>query len=187
MNFCEALIGDWKAPIFTAITMQIAIWFRERQTRKTLLKNKKKQVATVLIGELKSLRDMYSLKRLKEGLPQDGPDIPVGFIGENYLAVYDHLIEKLGVLDDEDVVKLNAFYLNLKMLVDSLKILAERWERYVMFKRYPPIDKQRNEIEIEINIRYDDVCRTYLEAFDIQEKAMNGFDEIITMLEVYRK
>jgi len=187
MNFCEALIGDWKAPIFTAITMQIAIWFRERQTRKTLLKNKKKQVATVLMGELKSLRDMYSLKRLKEGLPQDGPDIPVGFIGENYLAVYDHLIEKLGVLENEDVVKLNAFYLNLKMLVDSLKILAERWERYVMFKRYPPIDKQRNEIEIEINIRYDDVCRTYLEAFAIQEKAMSGFDEIITMLEVYRK
>lgn len=93
IKFVYALIGEWRAPVLTAIAMQFAIWVRERQTRKTLLKNTKKQVATVLIGELKSLRDMYSLKKLKEELPKDGPDIPVSFIGENYLDVYDHLIE----------------------------------------------------------------------------------------------
>lgn len=93
----------------------------------------------------------------------------------------------MGVLENEDVVKLNSFYLELKILVDSLKLLAKRWERYAMFKRYPPIDKTGAKIEKEVFIRYEDVRRTYVETFSVQEKILNSFDEIITMLETYRK
>lgn len=41
VRLCEVVIGEWKAPVLTAIAMQFAIWVRERGTRKTLLRNKK--------------------------------------------------------------------------------------------------------------------------------------------------
>lgn len=97
--------------------------------------NKRKKLAITLSSEIKAFKTVYDNDRysyrLKKDPPQNGTDIKIVRLECNYVVTFDNNTDKLGLLDEEDISEIISFYMELKSLIDTLMVLATRWERYI--------------------------------------------------------
>ena len=188
LSGCELFLTITVPPALTSfLTSYLSAYFLRKNDDKNkldTLNKERRNLAKALHTEISTLVKMYDKMKLENKLPEKGSDIKVAFISQNYIAVYENNLDKLGILESEDISYIVEFYMYCKSLIDSLKYLAQRWEQYVSYQRknYPTTDKN---IADELHRKYIDVKTAYEAALAGQEKVFTLHRNILERLEKY--
>lgn len=168
----------WAAIFSFVLTSCFIIW---RDSKNEIQKKEKtrQNLARALRSEIEVLILFYDHMKLSSTPPQKGEDIKIAYISQNYIATYERQLDKIGLLDDEDVGALTTFYTLIKALLDSLVYLSHRWELYAQYTRAA----LPNPTEIEM--KYNDMLNVHKAAFDYQEKIYELYPDVLARLKEY--
>ena len=168
----------WAAVFSFVLTSCFIIW---RDAKNETQKNEKicQNLARALRSEIEVLILFYDHMKLSSTPPQKGKDIKIAYISQDYIAMYESQLDKIGLLDNEDVGAITTFYTLIKALLDSLVYLSHRWELYAQYTRVSLPNS--NEIEM----KYNDMLNAHKAAFDYQEKIYELYPDVLARLEKY--
>ncbi|WP_196603466.1 hypothetical protein [Pectinatus haikarae] len=182
----DKFIISFITSVFTfAITSGFTIC-RDRGKEKKDLKQNRSKLAKALYSEIKAFIDMYQEYKLTKKLPQNGDDIKIVRLECNYVVTFDNNTDKLGILDEDDIPRIIFFYMQLKSLIDTLMVLAERWEKYASYCNANAPTTQAKDITI-VRILKKNIDDTHKLAFNIQEKVLKDAGEALSALEKYKQ
>ena len=188
LSGCELFLTIIVPPALTScLTSYLSAYFLRKNDDKNkfdTLNKERRNLAKALHTEISTLVKMYDKIKLENKSPENGSDIKVAFISQNYIAVYENNLDKLGILENEDISHIIEFYMYCKYLIDSLKYLAQRWEQCISYQRenYPITDPN---IDNELKRKYIDVDTDYKAALAGQEKVFTLHRNILERLEKY--
>ena len=173
LSILSGLCGCVLTSIFT-------IWNDNRKIEKSI-DIKRNNLAKAIHTELSTLLEIYDKMKLKETMPQQGDDIAIAKISQNYISVYENNLDKIGILDNEDVKYIVQLYTYIKSLIDSLICLADRWEDYAKYTR------ELNANDKEKILKLHDVMTANKAAYYCQEKVFTLFPNVLDRLEKYNQ
>lgn len=187
MTDCELFLTITVPPILTSFfTSYLSAHFLKKNDNdnKTENLNKERQnLAKALHTEIFILVKMYEEIRLPENPPKTGDEIKVAYISQNYISVYENNLNKIGILDKDDIPKIIEFYMCVKYLIDSLQLLSKRWEVFTQYQRKnQQLNEQQNQ---ELNLKYVDVCKVYQAAREAEKRISNLFFDVLERLSKY--
>ena len=137
------------------------------QTKETI-NSTKLAIAT----ELQAIRDLYEPIKLKKSPPMSGDDIKVIRINSDYNTVYRNNADKLGLMDKNVVKTVVTAYTLMNAFIDTLSVLAYRWESMVAAQRAGQ----------DTTIYFEDVQTCHEIAYEQQETTLTAINNAITAL-----
>ena len=138
-------------------------------------KNQKTETARVKLAiatELQAILDLYEPIKLKKSPPTSGDDIKVIRINSDYNTVYRNNADKLGLMDKNVVKTVVTAYTLMNAFIDTLSVLAYRWESMVAAQRAGQ----------DTTIYFEDVQTCHEIAYEQQETTLTAINNAITAL-----
>ena len=122
LSGCELFLTITVPPALTSfLTSYLSAYFLRKNDDKNkldTLNKERRNLAKALHTEISTLVKMYDKMKLENKLPEKGSDIKVAFISQNYIAVYENNLDKLGILESDDISYIVEFYMYCKSLID---------------------------------------------------------------------
>lgn len=167
--------------VIGALLTNIVIYIREEWISKPKQKKREqKKLATALYAESESLMTLYEPNKLENKVPENGSDIKNVRISCNYIAVFENNTDKIGILNTADIKSIIDLYITIKALIDTLLVLADRWELHATSSRHP---QQFNSNELDMQL--EDVRNTYKIALQYQTIVFELYPKVKKVLSKY--
>ncbi len=167
----SGLLGSILTMIFTK--------FYDDCRQKKNFKIEQKNLAKALKTEISVLVKMYQKIKLPENPPNNGSNLNVAYISQNYISVYENNTNRLGILNSDDIPKIIELYMCIKYLIDSLQWLSQRWEIYSRYGRTP------NYSSKELILKGVDVENAYNAAREGEKIIFNLYNDVLNRLSKY--
>ena len=90
----------------------------------------RKRLKKALRTELEVLKMVYEPLKVKAEPPEDGSDIRVNSLTQQYTAVYDGNTDKLGMFKPKTASSIIEAYTRIHALMDTLLVYADVWYGY---------------------------------------------------------
>ena len=168
--------------VLAATLTNIGMYIRETYNASKAKKSEQRKLANALHAEVKTLFMLYEKNSLKPELPLQGSDIAIVRLSCNYLSIFENNTDKIGIFNPEDIACIIELYIGLKGLIDTILVLAERWDKYATYSRMhqSPTDLPERES------RLIDVHGVYNIALIYQEHFFNNYKKVLNVLEQYK-
>lgn len=143
-------------------------WKAKKQTIET-----KKRLARALNAELKTLLFIYDKSKLDQWDDTKPVQTKIAKIDFNYLIVFESNTDKLGLFDSDEIDEIVKFYTFLKSFIETLQVLAMRWEEYARYSRVSHPNIPHELYLQEKQFLYIDVKSVHEEVFKLQDEIIN--------------
>lgn len=163
--------------VFAVVLFAVKSWWTNKEQKQRSRQN----LAKAIHSELSALMEIYKQMELSETPPKSGEDLTIAHLTQNYISVYENNLDKIGILDKDDIEVIIKLYIGIKGLIDSHIYLAKRWEMYAQYTREP------NKIRQEEDLKKEDVNSAHRAVFRYQEKIYDLFPDVLGRLEKYDK
>ncbi len=134
--------------------------------------NSRRALAKAIHAELVNFREKYNAIQLSPDLPWNGEDIPVSYISQKYITVYESQLNKLGLLSNDDIPHIVKLYIFIKALIDSRIRLNDIREEYIQYTQKQITDSLKSPYnglldEYKVALRYQaEVYKLYPAVLD---------------------
>ena len=154
--------------------------------------NNRRTLAKALASELQALLTIYGNKdeesneinmKVSSEPPKQGSDIKIAYISQNYVSVYERQLEKIGLLNEDDIPYIIGLYTCIKGLIDSHILLAKRWEMYARYTR--DCSCITEEEKREERLKYKDVANAHRSVWNYQKTIYELYPNVLTRLSKY--
>lgn len=170
-----AILSAWLTSFLTAKYLK----GNDNKNREADIANSRRVLAKALRSELLTLREIYRNMEVSPAPPKSGNDISVSYLSQNYISIYEHNIERIGLLKEEDIPCIVELYICIKSLIDSLICLSNRWELFAMYTRGNDVDEK------EMELKYRDVENAHRGAYECQKRIFELYPVVIEKLSKY--
>ncbi len=179
------------AVIPSIIASFLTAWLLKKNDRQNMLNdiaNRRRALAKALYSEILALLELYGKKedecsennmKVPPKPPEQGKDVKIAYISQNYVSVYESQLGKIGLLNEDDIPYIIGLYTLIKGLIDSHVYLAKRWELYARYTREP------NKIPQEEALKKEDVNSAHRSVFRYQEKIYDLYPDVLDRLKEY--
>lgn len=123
-------------------------------------------------AELQAVLNLYEPYKLSPNLPQSGDDIKVIRISSKYNTVYRNNADKLGLMERNVVESVVTAYTLMEAFIDTLSLLASRWESMVTAERS----------NADISLYRQDMLACYQVAYEQQTITLRAIRKAIQIL-----
>lgn len=174
---------DFSAKIIIALLSALFIaffaWLQSLWEKREQKRVARQNLAKAIHSEISTLVEIYKQMELSEIPPQSGEDLKIAYLTQNYISVYESNLDKIGILDNNDIEKIVKLYICIKALIDSHIYLAKRWEMYAQYTRDP-----KNIPQEEI-LKKEDVYSAHKAALKYQKEIYELYPSVLERLEEY--
>lgn len=179
-----AVLTSWMTSYLTARYLKE----NDNKNRERDVTNSRCTLAKALYSELQALIKLYGGKddecnednmKVPSEPPEQGKDIKIAYISQNYISVYESQLGRIGLLNEDDIPYIIELYTYIKGLIDSHIYLAKRWEMYARYTR------ESNKIPQEEALKQEDVNSAHRSVFRYQEKIYDLYPDVLDRLKKY--
>lgn len=179
-DFSSKAIVALLSSMFTAGFVWLQRWGEEREQKRIARQN----LAKAIYSEISTLVEIYKQMELTETPPQVGTDLKIAYLTQDYISVYENNLDKIGILDTDDIEEIVKLYICIKALIDSHIYLAKRWEMYAQYTRelnkIPKEEKTKEEQR-----KKEDVNSAHRAALGYQKEIYKLYPGVLDRLKEY--
>ena len=167
------VLSAWLTSYLTAKFMKN----NDDKKRETDITNHRQALIKALHAELVNFREIYDVIALLPDLPWNGSKVTVSHISQQYIAVYENQLNKIGILDKGDIPYIIRLYVNIKVLIDVRHQLNEICKEYNDYTRKMVADPSKSPLGKMLD--------TYKLALQYQDNVYELYPDVLKRLEKY--